>query len=39
MCALDKKIQFHQHDGLCLLEHEDEQGRRSNAIAVNEAGH
>jgi hypothetical protein len=32
--ALDKNIHFHQDDGLCLLEHEHAQGRRSNAIAV-----
>jgi pimeloyl-ACP methyl ester carboxylesterase len=39
MYGLDKNIQFHQDDGLCLLEHEHEQGRRSNAIAVKDAGH
>jgi pimeloyl-ACP methyl ester carboxylesterase len=37
--GLDKNIHFHQDDGLCLLQHEHEQGRRSNAIAVKEAGH
>jgi hypothetical protein len=39
MYGLDKNIQFHQDDGLCLLEHDHEQGWRSNAIAVKEAGH
>jgi pimeloyl-ACP methyl ester carboxylesterase len=39
MYGLDKNIHFHQDDGLCLLEHEHAQGRRSNAIAVKDAGH
>jgi pimeloyl-ACP methyl ester carboxylesterase len=37
--GLDKNIHFHQDDGLCLLQQEHEQGRRSNVIAVEEAGH
>lgn len=39
MYGLDKNIHFHQDDGLCLLQHEHAQGRRSNAIAVKDAGH
>jgi pimeloyl-ACP methyl ester carboxylesterase len=37
--GLDKNIHFHQDDGVSLLEQEHEQGRRSNAIAVEDAGH
>jgi hypothetical protein len=38
--GVDKNIQFHQDNGVCLLQQEHEQGRsRSNAIAVQEAGH
>jgi hypothetical protein len=38
--GVDKNIQFHQDDGVCLLQQEHEQGRsRSNAIAVQDAGH
>jgi hypothetical protein len=36
MYGLDKNI--HQDDGLCLLEHEHEQGRRGNVNSVKEAG-
>jgi hypothetical protein len=39
MYGLDKNIQLHRDDGLCLLEHEHEQGRSGNVIAVKEAGH
>jgi pimeloyl-ACP methyl ester carboxylesterase len=37
--GLDKNIQFHQDNAVALLQQENEQGRRSKAIAVKDAGH